>query len=198
MRPHQSLGLRKAPSIHCHKCHVQHTWYKTYIITKNYINIITDIILCKEQDDFREKGSCIDCVFGIQTHWQAQRIWYTNLYGFYWFWKDFWHTQPKFWEIYKKRLLQHLIRTIQNLYNTHTHTQHFQANTRTITSEHSRETTPGQRRLSIAIILLVRWFGTCSCFLMIKLCLQTQKIIHKEHFIHHTLLWENTISKFLK
>jgi hypothetical protein len=44
-------------------CPTYNTGYKIYIITKNHINIITDIILHTEQDDFREEGSCTDCVF---------------------------------------------------------------------------------------------------------------------------------------
>jgi hypothetical protein len=40
-----------------------HYRYKIYIITENHINVITHTIPLKEQDDFRENGSYIDCVF---------------------------------------------------------------------------------------------------------------------------------------
>lgn len=57
----EALGLLKGTfhSLSQMPCPTYNIWYKTHIIIKNYINIITDIILCKEQDDFREK----DCAF---------------------------------------------------------------------------------------------------------------------------------------
>lgn len=145
-------------------------------------------------------------VSGLPTHYQAQRIYQPT-----WPWLL---TQPyKVLEIsYKKHLLQHLIRTIQSLliytHNISKPTQELKQLNILGRLHQVREGCP----LSLILLylhtdeIIRKWhsilrINNFTGEIVLNMFLfpsdQTQKIIHKELFIHHILLWENTISESL-